>query len=271
MNKKAISIFIIVTMLCGWIGVAINQILPEQPEGNSLGMLIWLVLPFITVIVLRICQKDWANNGFAPHFRGNIKWYAFAVLIYIIIGIIGIVFGLITKTMTVEIPNASILPEILLTALLGQLVKNIFEEYSWRGYLTQKLVVCKTNDKVLYFVVGLIWGMWHVPYYLFFLDQSQLIGNTRMLMILSGFMILISWSIMYVELYRITTSIWPCVIMHAMTNVIQQVFCGTEGGILFTSSVSEFFFHPVNGVIPTILCILCGLALRHYRLKMHEK
>lgn len=178
---------------------------------------------------------------------------------------------MITKSITFDIPNIDLLPGIILTAILGQLLKNVFEEYSWRGYLTQKLEEMKLKDGIIYLIVGVVWGTWHVPYYLFFVDESLLTGGSRATMILSGYVILIAWSIMYVEIYRITKSIWPCVIMHAMTNVIQSVFFGIEGGIKFTSYTMEVLFHPVNGVIATILCVLCGLVLRRLRISHNRE
>lgn len=65
--KRNIFIFSIVTLTSGWIGVFIDNIFTEQPEGNSLGMLIWLVLPFLTSIILRITSHDRKDTGVKPN------------------------------------------------------------------------------------------------------------------------------------------------------------------------------------------------------------
>jgi hypothetical protein len=66
MNKKFVrntGIFVFVVIISGWIGVLIDSVLPEQPEGNSLGMGIWLVLPLcgacgISLITWRFYPKQ---------------------------------------------------------------------------------------------------------------------------------------------------------------------------------------------------------------------
>ncbi len=54
-NKQTIRniiLFTIVVILSGWIGILIDKVIPEQPDGDSLGMGIWLVLPLLASILL---------------------------------------------------------------------------------------------------------------------------------------------------------------------------------------------------------------------------
>ena len=51
---------------------------------------------------------------------------------------------------------------------IGNFIKNIFEEFSWRGYLTPKLIELKLNDWFIYIISGLVWALWHAAYYLVF-------------------------------------------------------------------------------------------------------
>ena len=39
-TKRNLIIFIAVTLASGWLGVLLDMVLSEQPEGNSLGMLL---------------------------------------------------------------------------------------------------------------------------------------------------------------------------------------------------------------------------------------
>ena len=266
-DKFSIWIFIIVTLLCGWFGIFIDTILTEQPEGQSLGMLIWLVFPMLTVVILRTKNKDWKDNGFSFHFRGNIKWYITAIFVNILVAGLCVILGLITQTITYHVPKLNILAEIIIVAILTQLLKNIFEEFAWRGFLTHKLEQNKFYDIIIYFIVGIIWFLWHLPYYLFFLDESLLGKDSRIDLIWSSFFILLLWSIMYVELYRIIHSIWPCVIMHAISNVIQYVFVYSDDGILFSSKTLELLLNPVNGILAMILFVASGFLMRVYRIK----
>ena len=56
MSKRDIitlAVFVFVTITAGGLGYLLDQVLTEQPEGNSLGMGLWLVFPLLTGIVLR--------------------------------------------------------------------------------------------------------------------------------------------------------------------------------------------------------------------------
>jgi hypothetical protein len=55
---RNIILFTIVVVLSGWIGIIVDKFIPGQPEGDSLGMGIWLVLPLLAVIVLRTFAGD---------------------------------------------------------------------------------------------------------------------------------------------------------------------------------------------------------------------
>ena len=66
--KRNIIIFSVVALASGWIGVFVDNILTEQPNGNSLGMLIWLVLPFLVSVILRITSHDRRDIGVKPNF-----------------------------------------------------------------------------------------------------------------------------------------------------------------------------------------------------------
>jgi hypothetical protein len=86
MSKKAIrnmGIFIFLVIISGWIGVLVDSLLTDQPEGDSLGMGIWLVLPLLTAFIIILFSKaSWRDLGLKPNFKGNIKWYLVSVLIF---------------------------------------------------------------------------------------------------------------------------------------------------------------------------------------------
>ena len=70
--KNTLSIFVFVTITAGFFGYLLDQVLTDQPEGSSLGMGLWLVLPFLTGIVLGIINKDLKQIGVKPNFKHNV-------------------------------------------------------------------------------------------------------------------------------------------------------------------------------------------------------
>ncbi|HHT7191221.1 TPA: CPBP family intramembrane glutamate endopeptidase, partial [Bacillus cereus] len=93
---------------------------------------------------------------------------------------------------------------------------------------------------------------------------------TRLNMLLSGCILMVSWSIMYVEIYRLTKSVWPCVLMHAIEDAVPTVLV-TIAGIITLSNNSDFWLNPVSGVIATMLFIGIGIVLRSIRIKKERQ
>lgn len=56
--KLYLLIFVLTVLASGWIGVFLDSLLTNQPEGNTLGMGLWLILPFLVSILLRTCLES---------------------------------------------------------------------------------------------------------------------------------------------------------------------------------------------------------------------
>ncbi|UTC61227.1 hypothetical protein E4O05_08915 [Treponema sp. OMZ 787] len=107
------------------------------------------------------------------------KLYLISFLVYPVVTIIVILLGVITKG--IRFSNMSIgltaYFGILFTQITIQFIKNIFEESVWRAYLTNQLLKLKLSDLKIYLLIGFIWWLWHLPYIMIFLSESE-IQNT---------------------------------------------------------------------------------------------
>ncbi len=81
---------------------------------------------------------------------------------------------------------------------------------------------------------------------------------------------MVCWSIMYVEIYRLTKSVWPCVIMHAIEDAVSTVLVTITGIITLTNS-SDFWLNPTSGVAATILFLGIGIVLRTIRIERERQ
>jgi hypothetical protein len=101
MNKKDIrniGIFVFIVIISGWIGVFLDSVLVSQPEGDSLGMGIWLVLPLLTAFIIILFSKvSWKDLGMKPNFKGNMKWYLVSALIFPVVTAIVLIIGATTN------------------------------------------------------------------------------------------------------------------------------------------------------------------------------
>jgi len=265
---RNLTIFTIVVLLSGWIGHALN-VLMDTPSEESLGMLLWLVAPLLATLCLRAFAGDgWYDTGIKPLFRGNVKWYVVSLLIFPVLTLAIISTGNVFGWITLSGFNVSQFLQIFALALIYNFFKNIPEEFVWRGYLTPKLASLKINDFSLYLIVGLIWGVWHIPYYLYFLDSEIIKGFTSLsLEVFIPFCIVttIAWTIVFVEIWFLTRSVWPVVLMH----MVEDAFVNT---LVLDSSFQisggkDLLIHPVIGIISIVLYVVVGLSLRRIRLK----
>lgn len=277
--KRNVIIFAFFSTLCGWIGYVVDKVTGQAHYGNigteigsgSLGMLIWLVTPLICTIFLRSFGGDgWKEAGFSINFKNNKKLYLISLLVYPLVTMIVIFLGLMAqgiRVTDVKVEFTAYLG-ILLIQIGTQFIKNIFEESVWRAYLTNQLIKLKLSDLKLYLLVGFIWWIWHLPYIMKFLSERE-IQNTlpvgRFTFFLIGMITVACWTVMYTEIFRITKSVWPLVIMHTMEDAVINPLLLL--GFVSVEKNQAFLFSLSVGMIPTILYLTVGLAIRKWREK----
>lgn len=76
---RNVVVFALVVIFSGWIGVLVDSVLTDQPEWNSIGMGVWLVLPMLAALCLCFTKSGFREVGFRPNIKGNIKWYLAAI------------------------------------------------------------------------------------------------------------------------------------------------------------------------------------------------
>ena len=268
-EKITLAVFIFVTITAGIFGCLLDQVLTEQPEGNSLGMGLWLILPFFTGIVLQIISKDLSRIGIRPNFKSNLKWYAIAVLIFPCITLVSVILAKVSGGLVVSEIELNVLLALILTTFFTNFIKNIFEEFAWRGCLFIYLEKTGINDWYLYLTNGLIWGMWHITYYMFFLPDEYFIEISRPMMVIVGIILMIFWTPMFVEIRRLTNSVWPCVILHSMEDAIPTMLFVTANVFQIEERYSVIL-DPISGIVPTVLVFFIGLGLRKCRMKREQ-
>ena len=259
--KKSVILFSIVAVSSGWIGILVEKLLAGHlKEGDTPGMGLWLLFPVMTAILIRVFMKNgWKSLGIRPKFKGNVKWYIISAIIFPIIFIIVLVLGYITNWTDMSKLDIGRIMFVFLGVFVGSFIKNIFEECAWRGFLTERLIKLKISDGFMYFITAIIWFMWHIPYYLVLLSSNGTSEN-RIKLLIIAFITLGCWSMMFTELYRLTRSIWPCVVLHATVNSLVVI-----NDYISISSGKGLFLSYDTGIISLAICICVGICLRRYR------
>jgi prepilin-type processing-associated H-X9-DG protein len=265
---RNLVIFTVVVLAIGFIGKAIDP--GTAPPDESLGILLWILAPTVVALLLRAFAGDgWSDFGIRPRFRGNGFGYGVSLAIYPVLTLVVLALGAAMGMVTFPAFSAASLVVIGKAFVVDagpQFVKNIFEEAAWRGYLAPRLHSLGLGDYTVHILVGLVWGAWHLPYYLFYLDTELIGAFTTLplgLFIAQAIVVMVAWAFVYGEVYLITRSIWPAVLMHMVEDAfLNQLFL--DGHVRLTPG-SDWFISPVNGVVGIVLWLGVGIALNRWR------
>lgn len=272
-NVRNLILFSVVALTCGWLGVWVDTLIEQPDEGDTAGMGLWLVLPLMTVILLRLFTREgWKELKLRPRLRENLKGYTIALLIYPAVTCVVLLLGKILGWIDFHNFRTELYLTGFFSTLIPGFIKNIFEESVWRGYLTTGLLREKLSDLPIYLIVGMVWGLWHLPYYLHFLpeaDMYQILPVSRLTFAMAAVVSMTCWTVMFVEIFRLTNSLWPVVILHTIEDaVVNHLVIDKHIEI---APGKEFLISPIAGAITTLLYLGVGLWLRKVRICQERK
>jgi membrane protease YdiL (CAAX protease family) len=273
---RNIVIVALFTVGGGWLGIWLNNVTGNtQPPMQSLGVLVWLVTPALSGILLRAFGGDgWKDSGFGLHLRsGGWKWYLLALLAYPVLALVTGGVALAVGAIRVDGFAAQGLNAYLSAVgvvLGGSLMKNIFEEFAWRGYLTPRLEAAKVHPLVNHLIVGILWWSWHIPYYTYFLDKASLnsVMSTRLpVFLFLALFNLVPMAFFFGELRLGGRSTWLAFLFHMVINGLSTPLI--VNGFLQRNGTMGLILTPTNeGIFISLLFGLAGLFLYRRRLRM---
>lgn len=121
------------------------------------------------------------------------------------------------------------------------------EEYGWRFYF-QPYLQNRFGMKAGIFILGVVWGLWHLPIDLFYYTKT-----TPIQMAVAQIVTCISISIFFGYAYLKTENIWVPVIMHFMNNNLIPIISGDLSGQVLENQSVAWLDIPIslliNGVI----------------------
>ena len=271
-SRRNLVVFAVVSAGIGWLGLWLNQMIANPDPQQNLGMLLWLIAPALVGVLLRALAGDgWADSGLRPALKKNLRWYGFALLIYPIC--LALTLSLGYATGAVSFAGLSSLglgkfTSLVAAAVLAGFVKNIFEEFAWRGYLTSRLDALGWPVWASALLVGAIWGAWHLPYWFGFMAPDVFSAYTslsRAVFIPLAFVAFVPAAFGYAELRRITGSVWPTVVLHTVGNAIILTLLLSRL-VEFKSGLASALFTPgMEGLLSMALWALIGLGIYRKR------
>jgi uncharacterized protein len=234
-NKAAIFS---VLVLCMSVGAALLIRFLELPQGPVMWTL-WSFTPTVAALLmlLVVTREGYSKEGWKSlglHRLGlGVWWIAFGVTLLITVAASAVVWA--TPLASFVVPEGGIINPIIQFLIFVGIYTVWFalgEEIGMRGYLQPHLM--SLGRRRALFLVGLVWGTWHMP--LFFLAPAigLLKGNLLLFFpLFYGTVVAASFLYGYLRIY--TGSIWPASIAHSVHNaawLIMGAFTLTASPVL---------------------------------------
>jgi membrane protease YdiL (CAAX protease family) len=281
MNKTIRNLFIvgIFTVGGGWLGIWLNNVTGNTaPPMQSLGALVWLASPALSGIFLRAFGGDgWKDAGFGLNLRaGGWIWYLVAILVYPLAALITFGLALLTGAISAEGFAAQGFGAYLAAAGLmtaGSLIKNIFEEFAWRSYLTPRLQAARVHPLLNHLIVGVLWWSWHLSYYAYYLDRATMnsfLTTSLPVFLALGLVSLIPTAILFGELQLASKSTWPAFILHNLINGLSMPLI-INGFIKVNPPLGTILTPTNEGILTSLLLGLVGILIYRHRTRSIRK
>ncbi len=258
-SPTRIAIFVVAVLGLGWLGPLVDHTFGHG-LGEGPGQLLWILLPAGAATMLRWKAGDgFADAGLGRRDPANRAWYLLSGSLYPIIMATAAIGGLLAGHWETYDDWAPLrLAAIGLVALVPFTLTAIAEEFGWRGYLTPRLDAAGVGRLANHVIVGVAWGLWHLPYLTLHWDFTDESLWTLAPRIVLGTTVA---AVVYGEIRLRSGSIWPAVVMHTTSNAIAGALL--DGDVLVRSEPTPWIFSPgVDGlVVLATTALVAGLFM----------
>jgi len=258
-SLSRLVVFSVVTLGSGWIGLLVDNALGIPHSMEALGTLIWIMTPLLAGAVMALSDPSLRRSYVASWLPGRLRAYGVALAAFPLSFAVAIAVGWAAGWLTPT--GLGAFGGVVAANVAGTVLKNVAEEGAWRGYLAPALISRKLSDPWVWLISGMIWSLWHIPYYGWLLDESLTRSVYDVPPIVYALMtvpIMICWAPLFTELRVLSGSIWPGLIAHSIANLSQIPL--SKGGLPITPGW-ELLVSPLVGVIPNAIILAAGLGL----------
>ena len=212
-KTQQLIIFFVLTFVIGWLAFVPIFLYHASPTP---GAFIFLFSPALAALITAFLTNGMTGVkevlGRYSLWKFHIKWYFLALILIPAIFLVAAVISFRTSLESLWTGS----PWYFLIASFGWLMFiNSGEEIGWRGFALSRLQSVIKNPLVAGIILGVIWGIWHLPMYL---NPEQ--SSFPLILFL---LFIIGISIIYSILFNNTRgSLFMAVVLHASTDIVPR-------------------------------------------------
>jgi len=256
LKRHSLAIGIILMFLLTWpIDLSNSGFLPFQ-VSPALAIFVGYGLVFASLIMTRLTLGKEGVSALLKRFliwRVERKWYLVAFLLMPSMQFASVLLSAIVRQTPIDFstvyaykifgPSVNLVALIIPFFLFDAIANG--EEIAWRGYVLPRLQT-KHSALLSSLIVGVIWGLWHLPKYLSHWDTISFVF----------FMIaIVARAVLYTWLYNNTKgSLLLTTLFHASGNtggiLLPVATTATDGNIL--TSIVQLLIEGIVAIIITI-------------------
>lgn len=179
-------------------------------------------------LIMLLCEKKDVRERFGLRFKGHhVGMSLWMMLLFWILYIARLLLAGLTDGSAVEV--AALFVDGSTWVVMGVLALNFFltynafwgEEYGWRFFM-QPLFQRRFGLKAGVILLGVVWGLWHIPINIFYYSPDTWIYS-----ILIHQVTCITLAVFFGYAYRKTGNMWVPVVMHYINNNMALVLTGS--------------------------------------------
>lgn len=185
----------------------------------SIGQVLWLGISMLLMLLFHKMTKEKSKIGLGLKLKTSSNWYIFATFFFPLLSLVLIVLGQGIGSLSLLKPYTyTAIFSAILFAIPISFIKNIFEEFIWRGYLTPSLDQAGYSRFQNHLLVGSLSAIWYLPY----LDvYTKVYHDLDWYVYLPLFFVgTIVTAFIYGEVRLRSGSIWTVVLLHTMANAV---------------------------------------------------
>ncbi|GAA2883833.1 hypothetical protein GCM10010517_47130 [Streptosporangium fragile] len=269
------AVFAVVTVGGGWLFVALDRATGQitgagsvvSTSGSTPGQGLWILVPALTALALHFLSRDGAGPlGLTLRFPHRARWFTFAVVLFpaaAALCVAAAVAGGAATFSTTPPAGRPALPAAFTAALGFLVVKNLLEEFVFRGYGTRTAMALGLPGIAPHVLVGVVWGLWHIPLYTVWMSPADFRSMTALpwLWFLPVFLAgTVALAVLYGEMRVLTGSIWPGVVLHTVSGALATPLL-VNGHVRFEGHADALFGVTPGSVASMLLFGGVGLYL----------